>query len=179
MPKNFLFWVDAAAYPLIALWVASQVAWGWGAVALVLAGLVLFTLAEYWVHRSVLHVWTHHVAHGRHHAHPEEYTVLWSVPLIFLVLWLVAPAPLFLGFTLMYVWFYMWHHLLHHVDLARLPLVRRYASWHLVHHRHTRYNFGITSPVWDLVFGTYRAGESVWGSTLVMPSSVTLLVSED
>jgi sterol desaturase/sphingolipid hydroxylase (fatty acid hydroxylase superfamily) len=65
-------------------------------------------------------------------------------------------GPVFVGFTQAFMWFGTVHHLIHHVDLARHPLIRRYSEWHLLHHKFIRCNFGITSPFWDVVFGTYR-----------------------
>ncbi|MCS3725515.1 sterol desaturase family protein [Bradyrhizobium betae] len=161
--SNWLFWLDFTVYPLAAAmvaavdWRGSAIDAGW--VALALLGFVLFTFTEYWVHRLPLHAWLYHDRHERHHTHPREYVVfpIYYSPAIFAAAYLALPHAVFVGFTLGYLWFLVWHHLLHHVDLNRVPaFVRAYAVWHLAHHHDETCNFGITVPVWDFVFGTYR-----------------------
>ena len=92
---------------------------GTGTIALlVLAGLAIWTLAEYWLHRKVFH-WDpdhpighrlHFIIHGVHHDHPNDKLRLVmppgaSIPLALLffgAFWLIfgSPAayPLFAGF---------------------------------------------------------------------------------
>ncbi|WP_445222268.1 sterol desaturase family protein [Bradyrhizobium sp. Pa8] len=159
-PKpNWLYWLDFAAYPLLALALAAidwrDASWpAWAA-----AGFVLFTFTEYWVHRLPLHAWLYHARHERHHTHPREYVVfpIYYTPAVFALAFFVMPRAIFAGFVVGYVWFLVWHHLLHHADMNSLPApIRRYALWHLAHHHDERCNFGITVPLWDFVFGTYR-----------------------
>lgn len=122
-------------------------------------GFTAFGLAEYWVHRTALHGLFFHSQHERHHTHPQEYVTfpLWFTPSLFFIFYLIMPLPVFAGFVVGYVWFLVWHHTLHHVDLTNWPsFVRRYADWHLRHHHDDRVNFGISAPLWDWVFGTYR-----------------------
>jgi sterol desaturase/sphingolipid hydroxylase (fatty acid hydroxylase superfamily) len=125
----------------------------------ILGGLLLFTLLEYITHRWILHwiMWSKH--HQRHHVYPEEYTMFpwWYIPLVMTGFWLLLPNAMFGGFLWGYALFIWWHHVLHHYDRDKLPgWVQRYAAWHDVHHHKTRYNYGITHPLWDVVFGTYR-----------------------
>lgn len=156
---NWLFWLDFAIYPVIvAVIVATDcrdLAWfAWATL-----GALSFTFVEYWMHRLALHAWLYQGQHERHHTHPREYVVfpIYYTPTIFLVAYLALPLAIFAGFTIGYVWFLVWHHILHHLDLNLLPAsVRRYALWHLAHHHDESCNFGITVPVWDLVFRTYR-----------------------
>ena len=151
------FYLDAAIYPLLIGWMLARTSITPEWFGLALLGFVLFTFLEYWIHRTVLHRWFYQKSHARHHDHPEEYTFIAGVPFLFLTLYFILPAGLFVGFTIAYIWFYSWHHLLHHIDLQDHPHIKRYARWHLMHHKYIRCNFGITSPVWDRVFGTYRA----------------------
>lgn len=158
---NWLFWLDFGLYPLVVIALMLREARELGAVwaALALAGFVVFTLVEYWVHRLPLHAWLYHDRHERHHTHPREYVVfpIYYSAAFFALAYALMPVPVFCGFALGYVWFLVWHHLLHHVDLNRVPaFVRRYAIWHLAHHHDETCNFGITVPLWDFVFGTYR-----------------------
>lgn len=151
--------VDFVIYPMIALFMLVTYCRSAGFVVLTLAGMLLFTFAEYWVHRIALHEIVYHSAHQRHHEHPAEFTVfpIWYLPPVFMAVYLIAPLAIFTGFVVGYIWFLTWHDVLHHVDLNRMPApVRRYALWHLAHHNLDKCNFGITVPFWDWLFGTYR-----------------------
>jgi sterol desaturase/sphingolipid hydroxylase (fatty acid hydroxylase superfamily) len=156
---NWLYWLDYATYPLLVMWLAMIDCRSFGWVAAAFAGLVLFTFVEYWAHRLVLHQIFYHQGHQRHHTHPAEYVVfpIWYLPSIFAAFFVVLPLSVFTGFIVGYIWFHSWHHVLHHVDLSRWPrAVQRYAIWHFEHHRIDGCNFGITVPVWDFVFRSYR-----------------------
>jgi len=71
---------------------------------------------------------------------------------------------LFVVTAILYYLNYELFHFSYHVDpqswLGRLPLIRRLRSNHIRHHDKalmTRYNFNITYPIFDRVFGTlYR-----------------------
>jgi len=147
-----LYWADFVIFPLVAALCAWKLTLaGW---LLFPLGFALFTFAEYWTHRELLHRWFYHGTHEQHHKEPEGYVTFawWVLPLSFFMLWLALPLGLFAGLTAGYCWFIFWHHVLHHTDWAP-----RYAHWHLVHHRAARWNFGITTPLWDRLFGTYRS----------------------
>jgi sterol desaturase/sphingolipid hydroxylase (fatty acid hydroxylase superfamily) len=154
----FAYWVDFLLYPVAA---CAALYWsGFSAATFAWAGFgfLLFTFLEYWIHRVVLHKFFYHGVHERHHLYPEEYVVFpfWYVPAIFLAFFVVLPLPVFGGFTLGYFWFIAWHDSLHHWNLENHPLIARYAKWHMVHHRRAGYNFGITTPIWDFIFLTYK-----------------------
>jgi sterol desaturase/sphingolipid hydroxylase (fatty acid hydroxylase superfamily) len=157
--SNWLYNLDFVVYPLV-VGICTALdcrSWTWSGLAAL--GFLLFTLVEYWVHRTALHVLFYHATHERHHTHPREYVVfpIYYIPAVFALAFLMLPVPVFAGFTLGYVWFFAWHHVLHHVDLNTMPrVVRRYAIWHLAHHHDETCNFGITVPLWDVVFRTYR-----------------------
>jgi sterol desaturase/sphingolipid hydroxylase (fatty acid hydroxylase superfamily) len=157
------YYVDFVAFPLAVIAVAALegVSLAWFGVAVI--GFVLFTFAEYWTHRLILHRLFWHATHERHHTHAHEYVVfaVWLLPLFFLVLLaisvdLTGSGALWCGFATGYVWFLTWHHMLHHRELEHRPWVARYAAWHNQHHMNIRCNYGITNPVWDYVFGTYK-----------------------
>lgn len=145
------YYIDYIAYPIaagVAFWFDPRP-------ILVGIGCVLFTLAEYWIHRTALHRWFYHGTHERHHLNPRDYVVIWYVPGIFLGLAFALPTAVWSGFVLGYVWFISMHHALHHWD-PRPKWLERYARWHDLHHRNVRFNFGITHPLWDWAFGTYK-----------------------
>jgi sterol desaturase/sphingolipid hydroxylase (fatty acid hydroxylase superfamily) len=155
----WLYRVDFVLYPLLAVGIIAADCRSLEWAGLAIAGLLLFTFVEYWVHRTVLHQVFFHAAHQRHHTNPDEYVVfpIWYVPPMFAAFYIVLPLPVFAGFVLGYCWFLGWHHVLHHVDLTAWPRpVQRYGLWHLAHHRLDDCNFGITVPLWDFVFLSHR-----------------------
>lgn len=160
MNGPLFFYFDFVLFPILAIVLilsGEQTSYFWGQV---IGGAVLFTFAEYWAHRSFLHGLFYHGQHEHHHLHPADYVVfpIWYTPLIFFLFWFVFPLGIFTGLVIGYCWFLTWHHVLHHFDLTQWPLVKKYALWHLAHHHNPKCNYGITVPIWDLLFRTYRKG---------------------
>ena len=63
-------------------------------------------------------------------------------------------APLFAGFIAGYLVYDMFHYSMHHLPMRKgaLRWLRRH---HMFHHTQTPdLRFGVTSPIWDVVFGT-------------------------
>ena len=146
-------------------------------------GLFLWTLVEYVLHRFVFHfrprtAWQERVSflfHGVHHAQPLSKTRLVmppavSIPLagvVYGVMYLPVAVvlgldwwmnPLFAGLLAGYVIYDMFHYTSHHlrVKWAGYRQLRRH---HLYHHTQTPdQRFGVTSPLWDIVFGTMPRG---------------------
>ena len=145
-----------------------------------LAGLFLWTLAEYTLHRFVFHfpprnAWQERLSflfHGVHHAQPQVKTRLVmppaaSIPLALLFyglfyLILVAAfglhawlAPTFAGFIAGYLAYDMLHYATHHVAMRRgyWKFLKRYHMQH--HYKTPDQRFGVSSPLWDRAFGTY------------------------
>jgi dihydroceramide fatty acyl 2-hydroxylase len=146
----------------------------WTIVALALAGLLLWTLSEYWLHRKVFH-WDpdhplghrlHFIIHGVHHDHPNDRLRLVMPPgasiplaaLFFAVFWLVfglpTAYPLFAGFLVGYLAYDYTHYYLHHF-VPKSNLGKRLREQHMRHHfQDHRYGFGVSTPLWDVVFRT-------------------------
>jgi dihydroceramide fatty acyl 2-hydroxylase len=143
------------------------------ALAWVLGGLVFWSLTEYWLHRLVFHFEPDHgvgarlhwIIHGIHHDHPNDRMRLVmppsvSVPLaaLFLLLFHAVLGTGWLafggGFLLGYLCYDMTHyHLHHHRPKSRLG--RRLREQHMRHHfQDHETGYGVSSPVWDYVFGT-------------------------
>ena len=90
-----------------------------------------------------------------------------AIPVGALLYWLISPNVCFL-FVLTAVLYFLNYEVLHfayhaHPDswLGRLPLMSRLRQHHITHHNRrlmTRYNFNITYPICDLVFGTLYRG---------------------
>ena len=157
MPK-WKYYFDFGLFPVVGVVLASLTWTGPSYLLGILSGTLLFTLIEYWTHRSILHRWFWHGYHERHHTHPAEFVPLplWYTPLIFTGFGLVFPYSVTVGLMLGYMWFFGLHHLLHHVSHRKHPWLGAYAKWHMRHHDECPCNYGITHPLWDMVFGTYR-----------------------
>lgn len=141
----------------------------------VLAGLVTWSLAEYLLHRFLFHFpaksklgrWLVFAFHGVHHDSPQDKTRLVMPPvpaaLILVVLWLlfglVVPQPwiepFMAAFILGYLVYDYMHYATHHFAM-RHPVLRFIKRYHMQHHFSSEQGrFGVSSPLWDLVFGTY------------------------
>jgi sterol desaturase/sphingolipid hydroxylase (fatty acid hydroxylase superfamily) len=151
-------------------------------VAGLLVGLVLWTFTEYTLHRFVFHFKPRSprqakiifLFHGIHHYQPKCKTRLVmppvvSVPLAFIFYGLytlvvgrllAAPQwipPLFSGFILGYLAYDLTHYATHHFPM-RWGFLKAIKRYHMEHHYKTPdQRFGVSSPLWDHVFGTYVA----------------------
>ncbi|KAG8365674.1 hypothetical protein BUALT_Bualt18G0131000 [Buddleja alternifolia] len=142
--------------------------------AMVVFGIFIWTLVEYSLHRFVFHIKTksywgntiHYLIHGCHHKHPMDglrlvfppaAAAVLSVPFWNLVKFMNTPttAPgLFAGGLLGYVMYDVTHYYLHHGQpTSEMP--KGLKKYHLNHHfRVQTKGFGITSSLWDKVYGT-------------------------
>ena len=131
-----------------------------------LAGLGLYGLLEYGVHR-----WGYHddrspatPGHRLHHDDPEA---LIAVPFFVpatgvLVVWGLLQSllgdeeasTLIVALVMSFLYYGLLHHGLHH---GRLPAryFRILRGHHRIHHQFPDCNFGVTMTVWDWVFGTH------------------------
>ncbi len=132
------------------------------------AGAASWTLIEYVMHRFVFHRMPLITdLHHAHHASPRAYlgTPTW---LSLLILGLLFFLPLWRLFTLNiafgaisgliagWLWYGIVHHVIHYRRPRRLAIALKAASHrHLRHHGAAYGNFGVTTPVWDHVFGTH------------------------
>jgi sterol desaturase/sphingolipid hydroxylase (fatty acid hydroxylase superfamily) len=142
----------------------------------ILGGYLLWTLAEYWIHRVIFHfepedgigARLHWMVHGVHHDHPNDPLRLVmppavSVPLaaVFVLAFVgIFGTPLAWavsgGFLAGYLAYDMLHYALHHHRQPRTALERRLRELHMRHHfEDETHGYGISAPWWDIVFGTY------------------------
>ncbi len=143
-------------------------------IGLFVAGLAIWTLSEYWLHRLLFH-WTpkfkggdkiNFIIHGVHHDHPNDRLRLVmppavSIPLaaLFLLLfYLVFGAPTYLptfaGFIVGYLAYDYTHFYLHH-RVPKTKLGKRLREQHMRHHfQDHRFGYGVSTPLWDHVFRT-------------------------
>ena len=155
----------------------SHVERGLGAQAIIgmfLVGLFIWTLVEYTLHRWVFHYqpksgWgkrLHFIMHGVHHDYPNDATRLVmppaiSIPLAFLFYnifgivfgYRYAPAS-FAGMILGYLFYDMLHYATHHFSMKR-GVWLKLKQYHMKHHyADDDTGYGVSSPLWDYVFGT-------------------------
>ena len=129
------------------------------------SGLLIFSLVEYGFHRWLFHGPEHAMerGHRRHHDSPQGMD---SLPFFLPPLALVILAGAFdeflpVSYALLltsgiaggYFAYGQCHEWIHRTRFKH-PLMRQWAARHHVHHHHPDRNFGVTSPLWDYVFGT-------------------------
>ena len=150
---------------------------GGGVLLLLVSGLLSWGLIEYALHRFIFHYDAQsragrkfvHAAHLSHHEDPGATDRLFtslrmSAPLAagyWLLAWAAtgswrAAAYLFVGLVAGY-FCYEWLHFQAHHGRPRLRPLRYLRGYHLLHHhRDAGVRFGVTSPLFDLAFGTFR-----------------------
>jgi dihydroceramide fatty acyl 2-hydroxylase len=141
---------------------------------LFVAGVLVWSLTEYLLHRYIFHWMSdtpfgrrlHFLVHGVHHDYPNDRDRLVmplgaSLPLgvVFYVLYYFALGPvlgepMYAGMALGYMAYDGTHYAVHHFK-QRTRLGRFIRRHHMLHH-HADHSggFGVSSPLWDLVFRT-------------------------
>ena len=164
-PVVIYFLVQAAGSPVIGLW---------NGIAMFMVGLFVWSLTEYTLHRFVFHYEPtsdlgkkiHFLTHGVHHDYPNDSKRLVmppavSVPLALLfyfVFRLVVGgnyvAPFFAGFILGYILSDEIHYATHHAPM-KSKVGQFLKHYHILHHyKDPAKRYGVSSPLWDYVFGT-------------------------
>jgi 4-hydroxysphinganine ceramide fatty acyl 2-hydroxylase len=145
------------------------------ALPLLVFGLFVWSFTEYALHRFVFHFvprsdWgkrIHFMFHGVHHDYPNDSTRLVMPPIVSIplaaffyllfrnILGASYVAPFFAGFILGYLSYDLSHYAFHHFGLhGRISLYLK--QQHMRHHyMDMDGNYGVSSPLWDFVFGTY------------------------
>lgn len=136
------------------------------------SGVGAWTLIEYLMHRIVFH----HAPvlsrmHELHHDSPRELigSPVWASTLSGLI-GVAMPSWAVFGFYLAtaatagivtgYLWYVFVHFSTHHRDLRRGSYLYRARLRHARHHYLShRSNFGVTTELWDHVFGTATQGQ--------------------
>ena len=172
-PGKIAYYGEFIVYPALIAGLATVALWRtppersivW--LAAFMAGVWLWTLVEYILHRYVLH----HMPYIKemHQAHHDEQDALLGTSIwislgsfaVFLVLpaWFAigptATAGLAAGMMLGYLCFEGVHHILHHWHIKPGTYAYRLKRRHMLHHHFDDGgNFGVTNGFWDMVFGT-------------------------
>jgi len=177
----FIFWT-----PFIGWFLVQAHLSGLGPLTIaggVVVGMLLWSLTEYLLHRFVFHRIgaslagrrLYFVLHGVHHDFPTDRSRLVmplgvSIPIgvvvdLFLRLVLTPTIgaayvdPVFVGFGVGYLAYDGIHYATHHFRMTS-PIGRWLKRYHMVHH-HTGENarWGVSSPLWDWVFGTLKPSD--------------------
>ena len=144
-------------------------------------GLFFWTFMEYVLHRFVFHFPTTsargerfiYIMHGLHHDDPVDPTRLVMPPFasvcIAIILYagfrlIFGPAyvaPFFAGFLIGYLCYDYTHYAVHHFT-PRTRIGKFIKQSHMNHHYvNPDTRWGVSSPLWDIVFGTYEVSERV------------------
>lgn len=139
-------------------------------------GMLCWSLFEYSLHRFVFHMPTttyyanifHFLIHGHHHITPMDFDRLVFPPVPALLLaapfWYGAPRllgvhagyPWLIGFAIGYLTYDMTHFWIHHA-VPKNGFLKMQKRRHVHHHYfQPNVNFGISNPLFDVVFGTLR-----------------------
>ncbi|UCC88935.1 MAG: sterol desaturase family protein [Anaerolineales bacterium] len=172
-----LIWVPIALYFIIVGGGAAR--WAGDVPLGLLIGVFLWSLAEYVLHRFVFHFRPRTPAqekaiflfHGVHHYQPQDKTRLVMPPVVSIPLAILFyllfhltfgillrsshwVAPAFAGFIVGYLFYDITHYATHHFPMRRgiWKFLKRYHMQH--HYKTPDQRFGVSSPVWDYVFGT-------------------------
>jgi len=147
--------------------------------ALVLCGIVTWTLTEYWLHRLFFHwepkfFWgprMHFLVHGVHHTWPRDKYRLVMPPAVSITLFVVFLSFFVLtmgslgwamhaGFTVGYMTYDLTHYYVHHGSPST-EYGRRLKKHHMLHHfKEPERRFGVSMKLWDYVFGTVKQDPS-------------------
>lgn len=165
-----------------------------------LAGIVGFTLLEYTLHRWPFH-FKHgpsrsskvrqFLMHGLHHEFPNDKLRLVAPPLmswpiaavLFALYWAFLPHDLawilFGGTTCGYLMYDWIHYYTHHFRSPKTRLGKVIRRSHAVHHyKLFHLNMGISSPVWDYLFGTYAWSDETVKSAMAETRAVEAQADE-
>lgn len=171
--------VFAVYFPIIIFFVWKSFAIGTPAgvfVGMFLAGLAFWTLFEYFFHRYVFHFTPRSefqkrisfLFHGVHHQYPNDkkrlvmpITLSLAIAVLLLaVTWLLFGSLTWAysaGFTTGYLAYDMTHYSIHHFKPPNIKWMKRVWKSHIDHHfRDSNKGYGVSSPFWDVVFGTLQ-----------------------
>ena len=167
------YWLAYAtdfACPVVMLWLGLKYSAGWLTILTsVSAGIFVFSFVEYAMHRWLFHAPVSFATeiHRSHHVEPEEATAMpfpCSAGVAFL-LWSYLPMAVgeavtcyfATGFMGAFFYYTLIHHFEHTIRIKSVGFGWLRAKWiaHAIHHGRANRNYGVTTAVWDRVFGTY------------------------
>lgn len=142
-------------------------------ISLFILGIFFWTFTEYFLHRFIFH---HHpkgekgkrinyLIHGNHHEYPRDKERLFMPPvpslilascffLIFYLLMRLQAIVFFPGFMFGYLLYGTMHYAIHAWNPPFKWMKPLWRNHHLHHYKHDELGFGVSSTLWDHVFGT-------------------------
>jgi sterol desaturase/sphingolipid hydroxylase (fatty acid hydroxylase superfamily) len=147
-------------------------------VILFFVGALVFTLVEYIVHRYIFHISTEtpakekfqYTAHGVHHEFPKDKERLAMPPVLSITLstillfvfrlimgdFVFAFLP---GFLVGYAGYLAVHYMVHAYQPPKNFLKILWINHGIHHYKNGEVVFGVSSPLWDYIFGTMPKAE--------------------
>lgn len=138
-----------------------------------LSGMLFWTLVEYFLHRYVFHYKPEnekgkkisYLFHGNHHHYPRDKERLFMPPIpsivissmFFVVYYLFlgnAALSFFAGFMLGYLLYGSIHYAIHAFNPPFKWMKPLWRNHHLHHYKDEEKGFGVTTTLWDRLFGT-------------------------
>jgi sterol desaturase/sphingolipid hydroxylase (fatty acid hydroxylase superfamily) len=179
-----ILWVPVAVLFMVLEILTGRYA-TFGSAYLVLAfivGVFLWSFSEYTLHRFLFHYEPKtekakrifFLFHGVHHAQPQCKTRLVMPPVVSIPMSLIMYAimyvlfalvlglphwvgPVLSGFIVGYLFYDLTHYATHHFAM-REGMWKWLKRYHMQHHYKTpNQRYGVSSPLWDFVFGTKPA----------------------
>lgn len=161
---GLLYW--SATHTTLSVWVTT---------GMFFLGVLAFTWVEYMVHRYVFHMGTYtkvraklqYTMHGVHHEFPKDKDRLAMPPLlsvtiatVLLLLFRVVMKDFafsFLpGFLVGYAGYLAIHYMVHAFQPPKNIFKALWVNHGIHHYKDGEVVFGVSSPLWDYVFGTMR-----------------------
>ena len=148
-------------------------------ISLIVLGIIVWSLAEYVLHRFVFHYVPdsklgqrmHFIFHGVHHDYPSDSRRLVMPPsaslplavifylLFYVIVGRIYVAPFMAGFLTGYFCYDMTHYAVHHFNMHN-KFWLAIKNHHMKHHyKDPSKGFGVSSPVWDKIIGTDFTGK--------------------
>lgn len=176
-----IIWLPFAGYMLISE-IISGLGRGaslWYVLAAFFIGLFVWTFSEYNLHRFIFHFRPRnetqeriiYLFHGVHHHQPQCKTRLVMPPVVSIPMAAIFYGlftlilggllhqpqwvrPMVAGFTIGYLAYDLTHYATHHFAM-RNGIWKYLKRYHMMHHYKTPdQRFGVSSPLWDIVYGT-------------------------
>lgn len=140
---------------------------------LLMGGVFFWSFTEYLLHRFAFHYHAenefgkkiHYVLHGNHHEYPRDKERLFMpaapsliiASVLFLLMYLVLGKnvfPFFPGFMFGYLIYGSMHYAIHAWNPPFKWMKGLWRNHHLHHYKNDERGFGVSSTLWDHVFGT-------------------------
>jgi sterol desaturase/sphingolipid hydroxylase (fatty acid hydroxylase superfamily) len=138
-----------------------------------IGGMLFWTLFEYVMHRFAFHWMAEserakkivYIMHGNHHHFPRDKERLFMPPvpslilasIIFLIMFATMDENVFMfypGFILGYLIYGSMHYAIHAWNPPFKWMKPLWRNHHLHHYKDERQGFGVSTTIWDRVFGT-------------------------